>query len=143
MNSKVPFHEKKYCSHKGIKGVCPLLEIVIGSNKESVTAYADTGCTAGLSMLESQIQKLDLGEKISDDPYKVTVADGHVVEADIYKSTISLNGVQKEVEIWVVNPNRIVDHKDKESIILLGRGFMDYFDVMFKGKEGKIALFHP
>ena len=77
---------------------------------------------------------MDLGEKISDDAYAVTVADGHEVGADIYKSTIEINGVKKEVEVCVVDPNNIKGRANiEDTCILLGRGFLDHFDVEFKG----------
>ena len=141
--NKTPFHQKEYRSYEGIKEVCPILEIIVGSNKDPVIAYADTGCTVGLALLKTQTKKMDLGEKISDDPYKISVADGHQVEADIYKSTISLNGVQKEAILWVINPEKFSDDvkKEKEPIFFLGRGFLDHFDVMFKGKEKRIEFF--
>ncbi len=142
---KAPFHQKDYGVHKGIKGVCPLLEILVGATGKPIIAYADTGCTGGLALLKTQIKNLQLGEKISEDPYKISVADGHQVGADIYKSTVSLNGVQQEVVIWVINPDNFWDNteENKEPVFLLGRDFLDHFDVMFKGKDKRIEFFHP
>lgn len=143
MIDKAPFLEKEYTKCKELNRCCPFLEIKIGSNKKSVIALADTGCTVGLKINLNQTSDLDLGEKISDDPHKFLVADGHKVEAEIYKSLIHIDGEEREIEIWVVNPQKIVGYEDKDGIILLGRGLMDNFDVMFKGKDGKIALYKP
>ena len=95
-------------------------------------------------MLRSQAESLNLGEKINDDPYRVTVADGHIVGADVYATTVKVNGVEKVVEVYVVDPDNICGYNEnKEGPALLGRGFLDNFDVLFEGKEKKIALFHP
>lgn len=143
MAQKHPFHVKDYQKHEAIKGCCPLLEVIIGASQERIVVYADTGCTVGLSLLKRQIGNLDLGKKINDDPYEVSVADGHVVEADLYETSLSIDGVQKDIIVYVVNPEKYKDGELKESIALLGRGFLDNFDVMFKGKDKKIELFEP
>lgn len=143
MTETSPFHESNYRERKGKS--CPLIEVTVGTSQKAVTVLADTGCSTGLAMLNNQIGELDLGQKISDDPYEITAADGHKVEAEIYKADINLNGVIiKKVVILVLNPAKFkIDTEDKEPIAYLGRGFLDHFNVVFKGKEQKIAFFHP
>jgi len=105
---------------------------------------ADTGCDVGLAIMTDQVGELDLGQKISDDPFDISVADGHVIKADVYKADINLTGVIKPAIIYVLNPSTFKnDTEEKEPIAYLGRGFLDNFNVVFKGKEQKVAFFHP
>ena len=105
---------------------------------------ADTGCSVGLAILNNQIGEIELGQKIDDDPYEIAVADGHVIEAEIYKTDLDLNGVTKPVIIYVLNPNKFKNEtEEKEAVAYLGRGFLDNFNVIFKGQEKKVVFFHP
>ena len=139
-----PFHESNYQEHEKSKILCPLFEVKIGVSKKSTMVLADTGCDVGLAILIDQIGELDLGQKISADPYDIGVADGHVIKADIYKADINLNGITKSAVIYVLNPSTFKnDTEEKAPIAYLGRGFLDNFNVVFKGKEQKVAFFHP
>lgn len=144
MTDNNPFHESKYQLPKGSTRSCPLVEVKIGASKNPITALTDTGCSVGLAIMNSQISGLDLGEKISDDPYEIAVADGHKIEADIYKADICLNGVKNTATIFVLNPDSFTDDTtDNQLIAYLGRDFLDNFDVLFKGKEQKVAFYNP
>jgi predicted aspartyl protease len=144
LSKKLPFHESKYRQKSKNGRFDPFLEIIIGSNKKPIIALADTGCTGGLALLKSQIEGLDLGRKITDDSFKVTVADGHQLGGDIYLSTIELDGEKRDVTIMVIDPDNIKGYVDeKDASILLGREFLDFFDVVFKGKKRTIAFYNP
>jgi len=133
-----PCYEKEYLKGNGYYD--PFLDIIIGNNK--FTLYADTGCNSGISISNEQAKKLDLGEKITQEPIDVKVADGHIISADIYILPIELNGLKRDVEICVIYPE-IKDFKPEEIPPLLGRDFLDHFDVLFKGKDRKIQFFEP
>lgn len=144
MSKQSPFHESKYQFKKGAKGCCPLVDVTIGKSQKTITVLADTGCSVGLAILNNQITGLELGEKISDDSYGITVADGHKIEADLYKANICLNGITEKVAILVLNPSKFtVDPDAPQTIAYLGRGFLDKFNVLFQGKEQKVAFFQP
>ena len=141
-SERKPFHETEYREEDG--QFDPILEvvIVIGKNKYKISAYADTGCTTGLSVSKKQVEGIDLGTKISDEPSPCLMADGHIVGADEYKTTVIIDGEEREIVISVVDPTKILGFIPLEKMIpLLGRDFLDTFDVLFKGKHRKIALF--
>jgi hypothetical protein len=144
MTDNHPFHESNYQLPKGANCACPLVEVKIGASKNSIIALTDTGCSVGLAIMNNQIGGLDLGEKISDDPYEIVVADGHKIEADIYKADICLNGVKNSATIYVINPDTFTDDtSDKQPLAYLGRDFLDNFNVLFKGKEQKVEFYNP
>ena len=133
-----PFHEKDYRKENEHYG--PFLDILIG--KAKVPAFADTGCDAGVSVFKNQTKDWDLGKKINDEPIDISVADGHIIGGDAYLSTVEIDGIEKEVLICVVDPT-VRGFKPERIPPLVGRGFLDNFDVLFQGKERKISLFHP
>lgn len=142
--AKEPFFETEYKEENG--DFCPLVKVLIGEKKTPITAYADSGCTSGIFVFKDQVKDVDLGFKISDadNPSVCLVADGHKVGADEYISTIYLNGEHKEVNITVVDVDRKMGSASLgEMTPLLGRNFMDNYDVLFKGKEKRLAFFHP
>ena len=135
-----PFHEKEYKKLDGIS--CPILKVLIGKNKKPVCAYADTGCTSGISMLKEQVKDIDIGEKINDEPSPCIMADGRMIGADHYLSRVSIGKEEKQVVISVVDSSKILGFVSlEETTPLLGRDFLDAYNVLFKGKEKKIALF--
>ena len=134
------FFEKKYMEKNG--KFTPLIEVIIENNESPIEVLVDTGCDVGLAMLTSQIEDIDLGEKISDEKYKISVADGHILGADVYKRTIELNGEKREISIFVIDHDKIIGVEEKiESLIALGREFLDHFSVLFKGKEKKLVFY--
>jgi predicted aspartyl protease len=135
-----PFHEEDY--RKENSSLCPILDVLIGKTKKKVSAYVDTGCTSGISLFKEQIKDLNIGEKINEDPIPVLMADGHLIGADVYKSTAKIGKVKKDILIVAVDPEKILGSAPIEKMTpLLGRNFLDNFDVLFKGKDKKIALF--
>lgn len=135
-----PFHEKEYKEENGI--LCPLLKVLIGENKKAIFAYADTGCTSGISMLKKQVKDIDMGEKINDEPSPCIMADGRMIGADDYLTKVSIGGEEKQVVVSVIDPSQILGSVSlEETTPLLGRNFLDAYNVLFKGKEKKIALF--
>lgn len=124
--------------------LCPIVEILIGKEKNKIYAYADTGCTTGIYVFKEQVEGIDLGIKTNDEPSPCLVADGHMVGADEFVSMAYVNGERKEIIITVVDlENKMGSISIKEMPPLLGRNFLDDYDVLFKGKDRKIALFHP
>ncbi len=123
--------------------MCPILDVVLGDEDgKKMLAYADTGCTTGISIFKEQVKDFNLGTKISDEPSRCLMADGHIIGAEEYLATVSVDGEKQKVVISVIDPTKILDTLPVEKMIpLLGRDFLDNFDVLFKGKTKKIALF--
>lgn len=135
-----PFHEKEYKETDGIP--CPILKVLIGKNKKPISAYADTGCISGISMLKEQIKGIDMGERINDEPSPCVLADGRIIGSDEYLTTVTINGEERQVVVSIVDPSKELGFVPlKETTPLLGRDFLDAYNVLFKGKEQKIALF--
>ena len=140
LSDKTPFHEAKYKEEDG--ELCPILEIIIGKNKKKIPVYADTGCSTGVFISSEQVKDIDIGEKINDEPSGCIVADGHIIGGDEYVTTAYINGEKRIINITVLDPTKILGFvPPKEMTPLLGRNFLDTFDVLFKGKEKKIVLF--
>lgn len=138
-----PFHEVEYRKEED-GSFCPILKILVGKNKKEIFAYADTGCTSGLSVFREQVEGIDIGTKISDDnnPTPCIMADGHVIGADEYLAIVSIEEEEKEVNISVIDPKKDMGYVPIKAMTpLLGRDFLDRFDVLYKGMEKKIALF--
>lgn len=130
--SEKPFHEEDYRKEKS--SCCPIVDILIGKNNQQVTVYVDTGCTVGVAMLQSQIDDLDLGEKINDEPIPILLGDGHRVGADVYKTSVKLSGEEREVLISVIDPTKILGSAPTDECDpVLGRDFLDQFKVVFEG----------
>lgn len=138
---KEPFYEVEYKEHEG--SLCPILEIIIGEDKKEISAYADTGCTTGIFVFKEQIKDIDLGTKINDEPSPCVMADGHRIGADEYVTIACINGEKRPILVTVLDPTiKLGRVSPKKMMPLLGRNFLDTFDVLFKGKKRKIALFH-
>ena len=140
MAEKKPFHEKEYT--KANEHFYPILDIIcwFKDSKGSLPVLADTGCDYGVSLSKNQVKGIDLGEKKNDDPLEIFVADGHIIGADVYEATVEINGEKRKVELCVIDPTNIIRSEIKSLFPLLGRGFLDKFDVLFKGEERKIVL---
>ena len=115
-------------------------------NQGPIDAYADTGFTAGILLTKSYVEEkgLELGEKINEEPIPISVADGHLIDADSFKMTIKIDGIEKEIEVLVEDTKKFFKRgggKPHDVEPLLGRDFLDSFDVIFKGTERKIAFF--
>lgn len=137
---KKPFHEIDYIDEDG--DLCPILVVAVGKDGKELPAYADTGCTAGIALFKEQIKDIDIGTKISDEPSRCIMADGHIIGADEYLATVSISGEKREVVISVIDSTKILGTVPVEKMTpLLGRDFLDHFDVIFKGKNKQIALF--
>ena len=135
-----PFHETEYIEEDG--ELCPILKVLVGRNRKPLSVYADTGCTTGIAVFKEQIKGVDIGEKISDRPSPCIMADGHIIGADEYLTTLRINGEEKEVVVSVIDPDKILGTAPvDETKPLLGRDFLDAYDVLFKGKEKRVALF--
>lgn len=140
MAEKKPFHEKEYTKVK--ERFYPILDIIcwFKDSKQSFSALADTGCDTGISLSINQIEGIDLGEKINDEPIRISVADGHVIGADLYPIIVEIDGEKREVELCVIDPTEIIDFEIAGLFPLLGRDFLGKFDVLFKGEKRKIVL---
>lgn len=135
-----PFHEEDYRIENS--SLCPIIDVLVGETEKKVSAYVDTGCTSGISFIKEQIKDLDIGEKINEDPVPVLMADGHLIGADVYLSTAKIDEGEKDILIIAVDPTKILGSAPLEKLTpLLGRNFLDHFDVLFKGKQKRIALF--
>jgi hypothetical protein len=143
MTKTDPFFEVNYKKEWGVCG--PIIDIEVGdAEKKLISGYTDTGCTTGIFLFKSQIAKmgLDLGSKINEDPSPCEMADGHRIGADEYITIARFNGEEKEITITVIDPECKMDPvAPSECAPLIGRGFLDYFDVLFKGKERKVCFF--
>jgi predicted aspartyl protease len=150
MTTKKPFYEEHYQQLN--ENFYPMVNIQcwFGKKKVSLTALADTGCDSGMvllknevSLLKEKIKGLELGEKINDEPIPVSVADGHIVGADAYIVNIELGEEQKKIDLLVIDSNNIIGETEKIDAILplIGRNFLNNFDVLFKGKAKKLVIF--
>lgn len=81
-SKRKPFHEAKYKEENG--EFCPILEVLIGKNEHGIFAYANTGCTTGLSLFKKRAEGIDIGTKISDEPSPCIMADGHIGYCHLY-----------------------------------------------------------
>jgi len=147
---KTPFLERDYTYNEKYNLYFPILEILVGSKeyKKKISALADTGCTSCIHLCKSFVEKekLVLGKKINKEPIPFSVADGHTINGDFYEIICEIDGKEEKVIVSVIDPEKFF--KEEEPQIetvepLLGRGILDKFDVLFKGKERKIALSHP
>lgn len=135
-----PFFEENYREEEGCPS--PILDILVGKDRKKILAYVDTGCSTGIFVFKNQILDIDIGAKISDEPSPCIVADGHIIGGDEYISSIVVGGEEKIVQITVIDPeNKIGFQKVEKMTPLLGRNFLDHYDVLFKGKAKKLALF--
>jgi predicted aspartyl protease len=148
--SKSPFHTKDYAYNKKKRRYEPLLSVLVGSkeSKKEVTAWADTGCTPCMHFCKSYIAKegLTFIKKISTSPHPFKVADGHIVNADLYLAICEIGGEEKEIVVSVTDPEKFFEEEETEIetvMPLIGLGVFNEYDVMFKGKDRKIAIFHP
>jgi hypothetical protein len=142
--SRTPFHEREYTQNE------PLLEVLVGLGelKKKVVAYVDTGCSTCLYFCKSYVKRegLVLGEKINKDPIPFGVADGHTINGDYYKATCNIGGEEREIIVSVIDPETFFLEQEpeiKDVRPLLGRGILDCYDTLFKGKERKMMLYHP
>lgn len=147
-----PFYEEPYqkCNNKMFY---PILKVLcqFGKRKVSLKALADTGCDSGIVFLKDEVKILkerfegfELGEKINDLPIEISVANGHIVGADVYLLTIELGGEQIEIDLIIIDSDNIIRKEKGETedvLPLIGRNFLNNFDVLFQGKEKKLVVF--
>lgn len=148
--SKEPFHTKDYTYNEERKEYEPLLTVLVGSEKQKkkVVAYTDTGCTAGMYFCKSYVDEegLTFIKKINKNPIPVGVADGHSINADLYIAICKIDGEEKPIVVCVTDPEKFFEEEEPEIgtvAPLLGRGILDKYDVLFKGKKRKIELYYP
>lgn len=127
-------------------GLSPIVHVKIipprGSTFE-MDAYVDSGCTVGLSLTKKQVSQLGLafGQKINSDPEPCTLADGNTVACDIYLCDIEVGGEKRTANVAVIDPTQRLENEDEvEDEALLGRAFMDYFDVTFSGIDRNLVF---
>lgn len=152
MKSKEPFHKKDYAYDKEKDSHSPLLEVHVGTKelKKPVIALADTGCSPCMNFCKEYVDREELTfiQKMNKNPIPIGVADGHSINADKYKAICEIDGEQKEIEVTVIDPAKHFregdGEKDKiqETIPLLGFGLLKEYDVIFRGKEKRIELYH-
>ncbi len=140
-SDKKPFHEEDY-RQDGCEELGPILDVLVGKSGKKTSVYVDTGCSFGIAFLKDQIKDYDIGEKINSEPVPVQMADGRLIGSDLYLSKVKICNDVREIVIASVDPKRILGLAPLEELIpLLGRNFIDNFDVVLKGKNKKIALF--
>jgi len=78
-----------------------------------------------------------------EEPVQVLVADGHTINADLFKTTVKIDGMEREIEVVVIDPEEFFEIEEGEKNVepLLGRGFLDEFEVLFKGPKKKIVFY--
>ena len=137
---KKPFHQKEYTNVDGC--YFPILDVIcwFKNSKKDFPCLADTGCNPGVCLSKDHVVGIDLGEKINDEPVEIFVADGHVIGADTYQAIVEIDGEKREIELCVIDPTNIIKFEITSLCPLLGREFLDKFDVHFKGEEKKIVL---
>jgi len=150
MAKKTPFLERDYTYDEKNRLYFPVLKILVGSkeSKKKISALVDTGCTSCIHLCKSYVEKekLVLGKKINKEPVPFSVADGHTINGNLYEAICEIDGKEEEVIVSVIDPEKFFQEEEPkiETVEpLLGRGVIDKFDVLFKGKERKIAVFHP
>lgn len=93
-------------------------------------------------MSQEQIKDFDIGTKINDEPSGCILADGHIIGADEYVTTACVNGEEKTIIVSVFDPTKSLGSVPITEVTpALGLNFLNNFDVLFKGKQQKIALF--
>jgi predicted aspartyl protease len=144
---KIPFLQKEYTYNEKGKRYDILLDVMVGTKEslKKVTVIVDTGCSSGMHLCKSFIdaEKLVFIKKININPIPFGVADGHTINADIYKAMCQINGKEEEILVSVVGPEKFFE--EGEGTIgnirpLLGRNLLDKYDVLFMGKERKLAI---
>jgi predicted aspartyl protease len=146
--SNPPFHEREYGYDDKRGCFFPILEAELGPEgyRSRLQVLADTGCTSCMALLKSFVEKenLTLGTKMNKNPIPVLVADGHTINADEYEAVCRIGGIERQVVVTVMDPEKYFEEPTVGDVIpLLGRGFLDHYDVLFKGKDRRICLFHP
>lgn len=142
--SRTPFHSIDY--EKREKRKDPVVTVRITAAGKTIPSYVDTGCSCGLSLTKKQMLKLglDLGTKINSDPEPAILADGSLVATDIYKVEVELAGEKKLVMVSVVDPDLKLEGEDgleeEDEETLVGRDFLDHFDVLFSGLDKRITF---
>jgi predicted aspartyl protease len=142
-----PFLQKDYTYNDERKTYDVLLEVKVGTKEslKKVTAIVDTGCSSGIHLCKSFVntEKLVFIKKININPVPVHVADGHTINADIYKAICQMNGKEEEIIVSVIDPEKFFEEGEGTIVNvrpLLGRDLLDKYDVLFKGKERKLAI---
>ena len=140
--SKKPFYREKYALCNGC--LDPIVEIKLGKEKRKIKAYVDTGCSTGIFAFKEQVKDLDLGAQINDEPSPCIFADGRRIGANEYVTQISINEEERIIQITVLDPTIDMGKEEVGAMTpLLGRNFIDHYDVSFKGKEKVIEFFVP
>jgi predicted aspartyl protease len=132
------FHTCEYTDPDDKDEFSPFVEISIfsGDSERKITALADTGCDPELVIPKTLLPELDLKNKINILPESIGMADDSEVFADIYAEICQVGGEKKIMEIYVLDTQKAVP-------ALLGRGFFDGYDVLFRGKHRKLVFCHP
>jgi predicted aspartyl protease len=139
--SKKPFYESGYKNCDGC--FRPIMKILCHFERSDVPfeVMADTGCDSGFVLLKDQVKDLELGERKNDNPIEIGVADGHIVGADMYIITVEVGQEKREITLLVVDPTNIIRQEEiEESVPVIGREFLDCFDVLFQGEKKKLIL---
>jgi predicted aspartyl protease len=131
---RTQFHAEPY--ELGLSPIVHAKIAPLGGSPFEIDAYVDSGCTVGLSLTERQVSQLglSLGQKINSSPEPCTLADGNTVACDIYVCEVEVGGEKRSVNVAVVDTTqRLESEGQPEDEALLGKAFMDYFDVTFSG----------
>jgi hypothetical protein len=122
-----------------------MVEVVIGYKGLKLVVLVDTGCTPGICFLKDQVKDLDieenLGVKMNEEVSSYVTADGNIVGGDDYYSWVQIKDEKQVVKITVIDPQKILGHEEPTSSTpLLGREFLDHYNLTFKGKEKRLEL---
>jgi predicted aspartyl protease len=140
------FHTCEYTDARDDRFL-PLVEVSIfsGGSKRKITAWADTGCEPDLVISKSLLQsaKLDLTNKINKNPQLDRTADGREVSVDIYEAICEVGGEKQTIHIHVMDTSNPYDNDGTTMTPLLGLGFFNAYDVLFKGTHRELLFCHP
>jgi len=117
----------------------PFIKIILDDNE--LIGLADTGCDTGLVMSKEEAERYDLGEPITEEPIPITVASGNQFGAEVYIKTVKVGELEKEIEICVIDVEKIIGKDDASIEPCIGRGLLDFFNVLFKGVEKNLCVY--
>jgi len=144
-----PFHICEYCDSDDEHPAQPIIDISIGQQdtKRCIPALVDTGCTSALVIPKPFLRdyKLDLGKarKVTREPSTLRLANGYEVNLDIYYAFCRVGDIEKKIKVFVIDAKRPSRADTRKMTAFLGLSFLNDFDVVFKGKEGRILFCHP
>ncbi len=146
MTTKTPFFTRDYESENGVTYPRTDVNLFINGKSVPIHVLVDTGCDDGLALTKDDVKQLKLvlphKSKLNSEPLRCELADNNLVGLDVYEVEVELAGEKKVTTLDVINPNidvketeqELTKEKEEKKVIgLLGREFLDYFDIAFIG----------